>query len=135
MTMTTTTTVSTTTTRIVDPRSQRGTKGVPPPLPLTNAQLHELEGELRRELAALERRLTSERADRSADEAQLAITAAAVSHRASDIVARRDVVAGALARLGAGTYGTCGRCEAPIPFGRLLAMPEVAHCLSCTGRP
>jgi DnaK suppressor protein len=107
---------------------------LPPPARLTGAQLCELESELRRELAALERRMINERADESAEVPQFAIyDAAATSHRASDIVARRDAVAEALGRLGAGTYGTCARCAAPIPFGRLLAMPEVTHCLSCNG--
>lgn len=37
----------------------------------------------------------------------------------------------ALARMDAGTYGTCARCGATIPAERLEAMPEADLCLSC----
>jgi DnaK suppressor protein len=124
----------TTTARVATASSRGGTSNLPPPPRLTHPQLRELESELRRELAALERRLINERADESAGTPQFAIDdAVAVSRRASDTIARHDAVSEALARLGAGTYGTCTRCAAPIPFGRLLAMPEVTHCLSCNG--
>ena len=101
---------------------------------LTSAQRRELASELRRELAALDRRLINERADDSSNALPVAINEPAVARpRVSDLIARRDVVIDALARLDADTYGTCTRCAAPIPFGRLLAMPEVTHCLSCHG--
>ena len=28
-------------------------------------------------------------------------------------------------------FGTCARCERPIPLGRLLLMPHSRHCVSC----
>lgn len=37
----------------------------------------------------------------------------------------------ALARLGAGTYGSCERCERPIGRGRLQARPAASTCVSC----
>lgn len=37
----------------------------------------------------------------------------------------------ALARMDAGTYGTCSRCGAIIPAERLEAMPEADLCVSC----
>src|SRR4051812_7468751 len=37
----------------------------------------------------------------------------------------------ALARLDAGTYGTCERCGRPIPEKRLQAMPESVTCVEC----
>jgi RNA polymerase-binding transcription factor DksA len=43
-------------------------------------------------------------------------------------------VAAALTRLDAGEYGACMRCGEPIPYGRLLVMPEATHCLRCSGR-
>jgi RNA polymerase-binding transcription factor DksA len=107
---------------------------MPPPPRLTGAQLRELESELRRELAALDRRLISERAEESAESLHLATDdASAACLLPTHTAARRDAVTAALTRLGAGTYGECARCAAPIPFGRLLAMPDVTHCLSCNG--
>ena len=37
----------------------------------------------------------------------------------------------ALARLDAGSYGTCERCGSPIPEGRLEARPTTRHCVGC----
>lgn len=110
-------------------------RSVPPPARLTSAQLRELEAELRRELTALERRLVSERQDESTDPIGVAAAGAAVAtQRMSDTDLRRDLVAAALARLEADDYGTCSHCGEPIPFGRLLVMPEATHCLACSGR-
>ena len=111
------------------------TRSVPPPLPLTVAQERELESELRRELAALERRLASERQDDFAQSQGVATRdAASATQVVSDVELRRDLVAAALARLESGVYGTCSHCGDPIPFGRLLVMPEATHCLNCSGR-
>ena len=113
----------------------QSTSSLPPPIHLTIAQERELESELRRELAALERRLASERQGESAETHVVAAhDAAAASLRASDTSARRDLVADALARLASGEYGACSRCGEPIPYGRLLVMPEASHCLSCSAR-
>ena len=37
----------------------------------------------------------------------------------------------ALARVAAGTYGRCVRCERPIEPARLAALPEAALCADC----
>lgn len=37
----------------------------------------------------------------------------------------------ALARVRAGTYGTCVRCGRTIASGRLEALPWAAHCIEC----
>ena len=37
----------------------------------------------------------------------------------------------ALARIGAGTYGECIDCAAPIPAPRLKASPEASRCVPC----
>jgi DnaK suppressor protein len=42
-----------------------------------------------------------------------------------------ELVDAALARLEAGTYGTCLRCGEAIAPGRLEALPWVAHCIEC----
>jgi DnaK suppressor protein len=121
--------------RVADTPARGDERSLPPPTRLTALQRRELEAELRRELAALDRRLTNERAGEAADASPFATDDAAMtSHRTSDTIEqRRDAVVGALARLETGTYGTCARCAAPIPFGRLQAMPEATHCLSCPG--
>lgn len=101
---------------------------------LTLAQKRELESELRRELAALERRLASELHAESAEpNVAPAHDAGVAAPRSSDTIVRRDAVADALARLASGTYGTCSRCGDPIPFGRLVVMPEATHCFRCSG--
>ena len=40
-------------------------------------------------------------------------------------------VEAALARLAAGTFGTCIRCGKPIAAERLEALPWAAHCIDC----
>lgn len=37
----------------------------------------------------------------------------------------------ALGRLGAGTYGTCVNCSAPVQEKRIEAVPWARHCLDC----
>ena len=44
-----------------------------------------------------------------------------------------ELVEAALARLDAGTYGTCLRCGQPIAPARLVALPWAAHCIACQG--
>jgi DnaK suppressor protein len=42
-----------------------------------------------------------------------------------------ELVEAALARLEAGTFGTCVRCGKPIAPARLEALPWAAHCIDC----
>ncbi|HVE74456.1 MAG TPA: TraR/DksA C4-type zinc finger protein [Mycobacteriales bacterium] len=56
---------------------------------------------------------------------------AAIIEAAAD---QRAQVEAALARLDAGTYGTCLDCGAQIPAARLLARPEAARCVTCQGK-
>lgn len=115
--------------------SPDATSSVPPPSRLTAAQRRELEAELRRELIALDRRLLSERPADSTETRFVPTHDLSVALlAASDTVVRRDLVASALARLADDTYGMCARCGEPIPYGRLLVMPEATHCLQCNGR-
>jgi DnaK suppressor protein len=46
-------------------------------------------------------------------------------------VAQLALVEGALARLDAGTFGTCVRCGKPIAPARLEALPWAEHCIEC----
>jgi len=48
--------------------------------------------------------------------------------------ARYDAIANALDRLATGSYGTCAGCDRPIPYGRLIVMPEALHCVACSSR-
>ena len=57
--------------------------------------------------------------------------AAALLETAREQVAAYDA---ALARLAAGTYGTCERCGQPIGAGRLEARPATTTCIRCAGR-
>jgi RNA polymerase-binding transcription factor DksA len=42
-----------------------------------------------------------------------------------------EAVEAAIARLDAGTYGTCLRCRRPIAPERLDALPWAAYCIEC----
>ena len=42
-----------------------------------------------------------------------------------------ELVDAALARIEAGTFGTCLRCGRPIATARLEALPWAAHCIAC----
>ena len=108
---------------------------------LTAAQLKELTFELQVERARLKRATFQHEAERAAagvggggstdgfSEAQTGVTLAD-----ADADARLDAIEAALERLDNGTYGNCTSCEQPIPFGRLLVMPEATHCVGCWPR-
>ncbi|ACZ23596.1 DnaK suppressor protein [Sanguibacter keddieii DSM 10542] len=49
----------------------------------------------------------------------------------SAVVLQLEEVDGALARIAAGTYGTCTRCGRPISAGRLEARPSAPLCIDC----
>jgi RNA polymerase-binding transcription factor DksA len=44
---------------------------------------------------------------------------------------RHAAIVDALRRLATGTYGICVSCRRPIPYGRLVAMPEAPQCITC----
>ena len=46
-------------------------------------------------------------------------------------MAQLALVEAALARLDAGTFGTCVRCGKPIAKARLEALPWAEHCIDC----
>src|SRR5215213_10584172 len=51
--------------------------------------------------------------------------------RHSALARRLAEVDGALARITAGTYGTCSACGRPIPVERLGALPTATSCVRC----
>jgi DnaK suppressor protein len=61
------------------------------------------------------------------ERAQLAALLQAAERRLSD-------VDGAVARLAAGSYGSCEHCGRPIPASRLEARPTTTTCRDCASR-
>jgi RNA polymerase-binding transcription factor DksA len=108
---------------------------------LTRAQLRELERELLSARARLERALMARIGadgapgwsvgDPRAPSDAAGGLAVALETRT---LARHQAVVDALRRLEGGTYGLCQRCRAPIPYARLLVMPEATHCVTCGHR-
>lgn len=49
----------------------------------------------------------------------------------SAVLSQLEEVDGALARIAAGTYGTCTRCGRPLSAGRLEARPSAPLCIDC----
>ena len=120
--------------------ARRQTRTPPTSGALTRAQLRSLEAELRAERARLERSLD---AAASVEPVDSLVSASAGSIPGGDadgglrlalhdrVRARSDAIQAALQRLADGTYGRCAGCGEPIPFGRLLVMPESERCLAC----
>lgn len=67
----------------------------------------------------------------SVDRAAGASITSLVSRLAGQDKRELDEIAAALHRLGAGTYGTCQSCRAPIALARLRAVPAARFCLDC----
>jgi DnaK suppressor protein len=68
--------------------------------------------------------------DTSADNARVEVSAAveAAAHQALDDIET------ALARMDAGRYGYCARCDQAIPVERLYAIPQAPLCMQCQRR-
>ena len=106
---------------------------------LTKAQRVVLEAELQRELARLERMMAVRRASGTTplDDYHTLLSPDAAEHGAATMLlagrsaTHHAAVVSALNRLAQGTYGICVVCQEPIPYGRLLAMPETTYCVSC----
>lgn len=103
---------------------------------LTRAQLRELEAELLHERARLERSLELKAQANGwmldSDIAD-AMSNGGVALQ-PQVRGRYDAIVEALQRMATGTYGTCVTCEQPIPYGRLVVMPETTRCVSCPPR-
>ena len=105
---------------------------------LTRAQLRDLEDELRSERARLERSIATRMGTddaapttgsvlRGGTQAQGGLAVALETR----ILDRHQMLDSALHRLEEGTYGVCVSCHNPLPYGRLLVMPEAAYCVGC----
>ncbi|MEX2182162.1 MAG: TraR/DksA C4-type zinc finger protein [Gemmatimonadaceae bacterium] len=116
----------------------------PTPSPLTPSQLAELRAELETELGRLRRSMRISEA--TAGPVALDQTAVGRLSRMDAIqsqamqkglhereLGRLGALESAVRRLDDGTFGFCDGCGVPIPFGRLLVMPEARHCTACSG--
>jgi DnaK suppressor protein len=55
-------------------------------------------------------------------------------HQAALLAATRlnlERITGALRRIARGTYGSCEKCESPIPVERLEVLPHAQCCVPC----
>jgi DnaK suppressor protein len=105
---------------------------------LTAAQLRELEAELLRERARMERALAADGPSPAAgglsvqappnDEGGFGVALEARAH------GRYEAIVEALERMRTGSYGHCMGCQEPVPYGRLIVMPEARHCIACGPR-
>ena len=105
---------------------------------LTQAQLRDLEDELRSERARLERSIATRMGAHDAAPTTGSILRGGTQAQGGLAVAletrifdRHQMFDSALRRLEEGTYGVCVSCRNPIPYGRLLAMPEATYCVGC----
>ena len=53
--------------------------------------------------------------------------------RSADLQDTLDEIEAALARIDAGTYGSCVRCGAAVPVERLQMRPFAGACVACAG--
>ncbi|HEU4748398.1 MAG TPA: TraR/DksA C4-type zinc finger protein [Gemmatimonadaceae bacterium] len=112
---------------------------------LTREQRAELHAELERELARLDRTMSTSRdAARPVSLDQTSVgrlsrmDALQNQQMSADLHSRNEArhaeIVDALARVANGSYGTCARCAAPIAYGRLLVFPEARLCSACGAR-
>ena len=108
------------------------------PRRLTQAQLRDLEQELRTERARLERSIAMRKGEDDVAPTMGSIPQGGTQAEGGLAVAletrildQHEMIDSALRRLQAGTYGLCVSCRNPIPYGRLLVMPAATYCVGC----
>lgn len=50
----------------------------------------------------------------------------------TSVSSRLALIGNALERMRSGNYGVCRLCRSPIPYSRLMAIPETVACVECT---
>ena len=70
-----------------------------------------------------------------ADSGQVSAERGEVEALAGSLGDSLSEVDGALAKLDAGTYGSCEDCGTEIPAPRLEAMPSARLCITCASKP
>lgn len=112
---------------------------------LTSEEIAELQEELERQLARLERSMrTTEEAMEPVELDQAAVGRLSRIDSLQNQGLTRNLqereraklaqIHGAFRRLAEGTYGLCITCGSEIPFGRLYVVPEAPTCTAC-GEP
>ena len=111
---------------------------------LSRAQRAELKDELERQLGRLQKSMkVTDEAMRTVELDQTAVgrlsrmdslqnQSLSKGLREREIV-RLSQIREALARVEAGSYGSCTACNGPIPFERLYVFPEAPECAGCGG--
>jgi DnaK suppressor protein len=104
---------------------------------LSRRQLRELKAELLSERRRLERSMDVDAyADESLWNAGGGVTTLTASGVDGGVQtrtnARYDAIVNALHRLATGNYGKCVGCDHPLPYGRLIVIPEALHCVTCS---
>ncbi len=94
-------------------------------------ELEQLLDRLRRRTAKVESSLRSERDDDSQERAQESENDEVLERLDEGGLQGIEAVEAALARIEAGTYGTCVKCQDPIAGGRLKALPFARTCIDC----
>ncbi|HVC38921.1 MAG TPA: TraR/DksA family transcriptional regulator [Candidatus Dormibacteraeota bacterium] len=71
---------------------------------------------------------------RAGDHVAEAADRMARSRTAGELEKLEEEVRAALAKLAAGTYGSCEDCQGPVPAARLQALPWATRCVDCQSR-
>jgi DnaK suppressor protein len=101
------------------------------------AEAEELRADIERAESDIASRLGDAVGDAGDDQADVGAKAyereheLALTHNARELLAQTEH---ALARIDAGTYGTCESCGEPIGKERLLAFPRAVLCVACKQR-
>ena len=106
---------------------------------LRRHQLRELEAELVSERRRLERFMEAKTEPDTSVPSEGESVDVLVASGVGELVqtrtqARYEAIVNALRRIAEGEYGACLNCERPIPYGRLIVMPEAMHCVACGAR-
>jgi DnaK suppressor protein len=87
--------------------------------------------ELRHRLTKIQSNLRSTPAPDSQEQASERENDEVLEHLDDSSRAEMEMIEAALARITAGTYGTCGQCGGSIPQQRLAALPYTTSCIAC----
>lgn len=100
-------------------------------MPGENEELQRELGELRHQIAALEKAL-SEKPDYGMGEGDPSITRWELDQAMLIELRRRaESLEQQLSRISEGTYGICARCGQPIDPARLAVLPDTNLCIDC----
>jgi RNA polymerase-binding transcription factor DksA len=104
---------------------------------LSLSQLRELRSEMESELAWL-LRFHKDKRSHTADSSNDSSSTPSERDEMEQMLRNRaqsrlSGILAALRRLDTGAYGECVSCRRPIPYGRLVVMPEATLCIACGG--